>query len=101
MAFGGQNGRSTEPIFEPLRKLKVVCVGAGASGLLLTYKIQRHFSDFDLQVFEKNADVGGTWFENRYPGHVFPSPQSMLKFWNLANYGNLINHANAFFQVRV
>ncbi len=22
----------------------------------------------DLQIFEKNADVGGTWFENIYPG---------------------------------
>jgi cation diffusion facilitator CzcD-associated flavoprotein CzcO len=45
-------------------------VGAGASGLLLAYKIQRHFGDFELKIFEKNPEVSGTWFENRYPGYV-------------------------------
>jgi cation diffusion facilitator CzcD-associated flavoprotein CzcO len=37
---------------------------------LLAYKLQRHFDDFDLKVFEKNPEVSGTWFENRYPGSV-------------------------------
>lgn len=49
------------PIYEPQRKLKVLCIGAGASGLLLAYKIQRHFDNVDLEVFEKNEDVSGTW----------------------------------------
>jgi cation diffusion facilitator CzcD-associated flavoprotein CzcO len=22
----------------------------------------------EIKIFEKNADVGGTWLENRYPG---------------------------------
>jgi cyclohexanone monooxygenase len=56
------------PIFTPRRTLKVVVIGAGASGLLAAYKIQRNFDDFELTVFEKNAEVSGTWFENRYPG---------------------------------
>ena len=56
------------PIYEPRRKLKVIAIGAGASGLLLAYKIQRHFDNFELTVFEKNPGVSGTWFENRYPG---------------------------------
>ncbi|KAJ5653418.1 flavin-binding monooxygenase [Penicillium lividum] len=60
--------RTLGSIYQPQRKLKVICVGAGASGLLLAYKIQRHFDDFELKVFEKNPDVSGTWFENRYPG---------------------------------
>ncbi|GAB7356238.1 hypothetical protein MBLNU459_g7055t1 [Dothideomycetes sp. NU459] len=59
---------TVKPIFEPKRKLKIICVGAGASGLLLAYKIQRHFDDFELIVYEKNTDISGTWFENRYPG---------------------------------
>lgn len=49
-----------QPIYEPKRKLKVICVGAGASGLLVAYKIQRHFDDFELTVYEKNTDVSGT-----------------------------------------
>lgn len=34
----------------------------------MAYKLQRHFSNFSLVVYEKNTDVSGTWFENRYPG---------------------------------
>lgn len=49
------------------RRLRVVCVGAGASGLLLAYKIKYNFpeSDVELQIYEKNKDLGGTWLENR------------------------------------
>ncbi|EPE24253.1 FAD/NAD(P)-binding protein [Glarea lozoyensis ATCC 20868] len=50
------------------RHVNIICVGAGASGLLMTYKLQKHFSNFSLTVFEKNPEVSGTWFENRYPG---------------------------------
>ncbi|KAK7204234.1 flavin-binding monooxygenase [Myxozyma melibiosi] len=56
------------PINTPQRRLKTICIGAGASGLYYAYKIQRHFDDFDLTVYEKNAGIAGTWWENRYPG---------------------------------
>ena len=57
-------------INEVKRTLKVVCIGAGASGLLVAYKFQKHFDKLDLTVYEKNPEVSGTWFENRYPGYV-------------------------------
>jgi hypothetical protein len=47
------------------RPLKVIGIGAGASGLLLAYKIQRNFEDIDLTIYEKNDGVAGTWFEVR------------------------------------
>ncbi|KAI4951987.1 hypothetical protein J4E91_003449 [Alternaria rosae] len=50
------------------RHVRIVCIGAGASGLLMAYKLQKHFSNYSLQVYEKNSEVSGTWFENRYPG---------------------------------
>ncbi|KAL3466456.1 hypothetical protein BJX64DRAFT_302167 [Aspergillus heterothallicus] len=50
------------------RHVKVICVGAGASGLCLAYKLQRSFENFDLTIYEKNPEVSGTWYENRYPG---------------------------------
>ncbi|KAH6672068.1 hypothetical protein B0J14DRAFT_86014 [Halenospora varia] len=50
------------------RHVNIVCVGAGASGLLMAYKLQKHFSNYSLTVYEKNPEVSGTWFENRYPG---------------------------------
>jgi cation diffusion facilitator CzcD-associated flavoprotein CzcO len=50
------------------RNLRIVCVGAGASGLLMAYKLQKHFQNYSLAVYEKNPEVAGTWYENRYPG---------------------------------
>ncbi|KUI58951.1 Putative sterigmatocystin biosynthesis monooxygenase stcW [Cytospora mali] len=50
------------------RHVKVICVGAGASGLCLAYKLQRSFKNHSLTIYEKNPSVGGTWFENKYPG---------------------------------
>lgn len=52
------------------RHVNIICIGAGPSGLLMAYKIQRHFRNYSLTVFEKNSGVGGTWFEQRYPGYV-------------------------------
>lgn len=47
-------------------QLKVVCIGAGASGLDLAYKLKTHLRGFEFQIYEKNAGLGGTWLENRY-----------------------------------
>lgn len=68
---------SNEPIridpkqwaFAP-RKLRVVCIGAGFSGLILAHKL-KHEQPLDFvkfKIYEKNKEVGGTWFENVYPG---------------------------------
>ncbi|MFK8020607.1 MAG: flavin-containing monooxygenase [Pseudomonadales bacterium] len=46
--------------------LKVAIIGAGMSGLLMAIKLQE--AGIAFQIFEKNDGVGGTWFENRYPG---------------------------------
>lgn len=59
-----------QPLFTP-KKLKMVCIGAGYSGLMLAHKVKwelklDHF--LDLTIYEKNHDIGGTWLENVYPG---------------------------------
>ncbi|RDL40439.1 Monooxygenase [Venustampulla echinocandica] len=50
------------------RSMRVICIGAGASGLLLAYKLQSQFSNFSLTIYEKNPEISGTWYENNYPG---------------------------------
>ena len=45
---------------------KVLVIGGGMSGVLAAYSLQEAGIPFVL--IEKNASVGGTWFENRYPG---------------------------------
>ncbi|KAK6215328.1 monooxygenase [Colletotrichum tabaci] len=63
----GIANRLSSPI-QSERNIRVICIGAGASGLLMAYKLQRHFQNYSLQCYEKNPSVAGTWFENRYPG---------------------------------
>ena len=46
--------------------LDAVVVGAGFSGLYMTYRLRRR--GVSVQGFEAGKDVGGTWCWNRYPG---------------------------------
>lgn len=55
----------TEHPLGTLRKLRVVTIGAGASGLNMAHQIELHMENVEHVIYEKNADVGGTWFENR------------------------------------
>ena len=52
------------------RRLRVACVGAGASGLCLAYKMDKMLEpgSWELTLFDKNKQFGGTWLENTYPG---------------------------------
>ena len=71
---GNHEVNGISPSGDPIltrRELKIVCIGAGFSGLTLSHKIQHEWKLeqlIDLQILEKNADVGGTWYENTYPG---------------------------------
>ncbi|KAL8940818.1 MAG: hypothetical protein Q9216_002607 [Gyalolechia sp. 2 TL-2023] len=49
-------------------RIKIVHVGAGAAGLITAYKARRMLGNYELVCYDKNPDVGGTWFENTYPG---------------------------------
>jgi cation diffusion facilitator CzcD-associated flavoprotein CzcO len=48
--------------------MRVVVIGAGFSGIYLGVRIPQRLRNIDLVIYEKNDDVGGTWYENRYPG---------------------------------
>jgi cation diffusion facilitator CzcD-associated flavoprotein CzcO len=61
----------SQPAFTPTRKLRVVCIGAGMSGLMMAYKVQHGMKledEIDLQIYDRNPEIGGTWYENTYPG---------------------------------
>ena len=46
--------------------LEVLIVGAGMSGILAAIKLAERGIKF--KIYEKNIDLGGTWYENQYPG---------------------------------
>ena len=48
--------------------LRVVTIGTGISGILMAYQIQKNTQNVEHVIYEKNANLGGTWLENRYPG---------------------------------
>ncbi len=63
-----------EPI-RTRRPLRVVCMGAGYSGLMMAIVVSQKLQDSNLEfvVYERNKDLGGTWLENRY---FLPHPEN-------------------------
>ena len=60
--------REKEPSADTVgaRTVDAVVVGAGFSGLYMLQRLRE--LGFTVQVYEAAADVGGTWYWNRYPG---------------------------------
>jgi len=56
----------------PHRRFRVAVIGAGVSGIASAYRLQQ--AGVDFSVFEKNEEVGGVWWENRYPGCRLDTP---------------------------
>ncbi|MBL6612735.1 MAG: NAD(P)/FAD-dependent oxidoreductase [Reyranella sp.] len=61
-----QSSRADAP-----RDYEVIVIGAGVAGI---YQIKR-LADLGVKatVLDSNADLGGTWYNNRYPGARFDS----------------------------
>ncbi|KAF9874299.1 flavin-binding monooxygenase [Colletotrichum karsti] len=73
----------SEHILWAPRKMRIACIGAGASGLILCYKKEKEFGDsLDLVVYDRYSACGGVWHANRYPGCRcdIPSPSYQLSF---------------------
>jgi cation diffusion facilitator CzcD-associated flavoprotein CzcO len=56
------------------QQVDVAVVGAGFAGLYLLHRL--HKAGFTSVVLEEAADVGGTWYWNRYPGARCDTTQS-------------------------
>ena len=56
----------------PDADFRVAVIGAGMSGLLAAHRLQQ--AGVAFVILEKNDDVGGTWFENSYPGCRVDNP---------------------------
>lgn len=71
-----------------VRKIRVLSIGAGVTGIMNAYYIQKELENVEHVIYEKNADIGGTWLENRYPGcacdipsHAYTLPFALNPDW--------------------
>jgi 4-hydroxyacetophenone monooxygenase len=60
------------------KRFQVLIVGAGAAGICAAIKLGE--AGVPYVVIEKNDAVGGTWFENRYPGCAVDTPNHFYQY---------------------
>ena len=56
----------------------VAIIGAGMSGIAAAHRLGQ--AGVPFVIFEKNDDVGGTWFENTYPGCRVDVPNHLYSY---------------------
>ncbi|WP_375196266.1 NAD(P)-binding domain-containing protein [Sphingobium sp.] len=64
---------------------KVLVIGAGMTGMAAGIKLEE--AGYDWVIIEKNEEVGGTWWENRYPGVGVDTPSHFYSFSFALNPG--------------
>ena len=75
LAYRGEDRRAPgwhKAELAPDVDFNVVIIGAGMSGLLAAHRLQQ--AGMPFVILEKNDDVGGTWYENTYPGCRVDNP---------------------------
>ncbi|KAH8695334.1 hypothetical protein BGW36DRAFT_429212 [Talaromyces proteolyticus] len=79
-----KNSNSTYELLDQIhsspRRIRIIHVGAGVSGLLTAYKAERLLTNYEFICYEKNPVIGGTWWENRYPGCACDVPSPIYSF---------------------
>ncbi len=79
MGFDAPEQRSARPGRKaPAADFNVLVIGAGLTGLLAAIKLDE--AGYNFQVIEKNPEVGGTWWENTYPGCAVDTPSHFYSY---------------------
>ena len=61
-----------------LENFRVLIIGAGMSGICMAIKLRE--AGIPYHIIEKNDTVGGTWYENSYPGCGVDTPNHFYSF---------------------
>ncbi len=67
-----------KPAAPVLDAFRVAVIGAGMSGLAAAIRLRE--AGIPFTVLEKNDALGGTWYENRYPGCGVDSPNHFYSY---------------------
>lgn len=74
------NEHSRQKPIDNGRPIRVIIIGAGLSGIALYIRLLQYVPNATITIFEKNAELGGTWFENRYPGVACDIPSHVYQY---------------------
>lgn len=81
-----------KPLGTPTRRIRIVTIGAAVAGMGFAYKLQHAHKLTEERtdggagplaehtIYEANADIGGTWLVNTYPGVACDVPAHVYAF---------------------
>lgn len=77
--LGSQPDYSAKPVRNRIPSgFKILVIGAGLSGMCAAIKLGE--AGYDYIVVDKNPEVGGTWYLNRYPGAGVDTPSYFYSY---------------------
>jgi NAD(P)-binding Rossmann-like domain len=68
--------RITEQLSGTERPMRIVHLGCGAAGICLAKFLPETLRNVSFTCYDKNADIGGTWLENRYDDFIKPQTKT-------------------------
>ncbi|KAI8656424.1 hypothetical protein LRP88_11729 [Fusarium phalaenopsidis] len=80
------NGHTESPFqldgqaVDDAKPIRVFIIGAGVSGIALYIRILQHVPNAKITIVDKNPELGGTWYENRYPGVACDIPSHVYQY---------------------
>lgn len=63
---------------KPPAGYSVGVIGAGLSGIAAGVKLAEH--DYEYKIFERDTEVGGVWWNNKYPGVGVDTPSHFYSY---------------------
>lgn len=82
LALGGQDLRAPRWHISDFdvdaAECPVVVIGAGMSGIVAAHRLQQ--AGVSVRILEKNSGIGGTWWENTYPGCRVDVPNHLYSY---------------------
>lgn len=76
--MGLTSGEPRRPSSPGDAKLSAIVIGAGIAGMLASVRLSE--AGIDHIVLEKNQGVGGSWYENTYPGAGVDTPSYLYSY---------------------
>jgi cation diffusion facilitator CzcD-associated flavoprotein CzcO len=62
------------------KEIRATIIGAGVSGICMYIRLLQYVPNIRVTILDKNPSVGGTWYENRYPGVACDIPSHVYQY---------------------